>query len=47
MARSVQNQNTYYGDEMSKLLANNKAEPVSADVINRIPSSNVVGGDGL
>jgi hypothetical protein len=33
----------YYGDEMSKFLSNHKAEPVSADVINRIPSQNVVG----
>jgi hypothetical protein len=31
----------YYGDEMNKLLANNKPADVSADVINRIPSSNV------
>lgn len=33
----------FFGDKMSKLLANHKAEPLSAAVINRIPSSNVVG----
>jgi hypothetical protein len=33
----------FFGDKMSKLLASHKAEPVSAAVINRIPSSNVVG----
>lgn len=33
----------YYGKEMSKLLANYKPEAVSASVINRIPSQNVVG----
>ncbi|MEI9908579.1 MAG: DUF4836 family protein [Bacteroidota bacterium] len=36
-------QKQYYGEEMSKFLSNNKSEPISADVINRIPSSNVVG----
>ncbi|MBL7744471.1 MAG: DUF4836 family protein [Chitinophagaceae bacterium] len=32
---------TYYGEEMSKLLAEYKPQPVSAELINRIPSSNV------
>lgn len=36
-------QKQYYGDEMSKFLSNNKPGPISADVINRIPSSNVAG----
>jgi hypothetical protein len=33
----------YYGDKIGKVLANNPAEPISAAMINRIPSSNVVG----
>jgi hypothetical protein len=33
----------YYGEEMSKILAKYKPKPVSADVINRIPSQNIVG----
>jgi hypothetical protein len=33
----------YYGDEMRKLLADYPAKPLSEDVINRIPSQNVVG----
>jgi hypothetical protein len=37
------NSKQYYGDEMSKFLADYKAAPISADVINRIPSNNVVG----
>ncbi|MDP4263741.1 MAG: DUF4836 family protein [Bacteroidota bacterium] len=32
----------YHSDEMNKILSDNKPEPVSAAVINRIPSSNVV-----
>jgi hypothetical protein len=32
----------YYSDEMNRILANSKAENIKADVINRIPSSNVV-----
>jgi Domain of unknown function (DUF4836) len=35
--------NQYYGEKMRKLMSDYKAEPVSAAVINRIPSSNVVG----
>ncbi|MBC7947680.1 MAG: DUF4836 family protein [Chitinophagaceae bacterium] len=34
---------SYYNEEMSKLLANHKPENISAEMINRIPSSNVVG----
>ena len=33
----------YYGEEMQKLLADYPARPLSADVINRLPSQNVVG----
>jgi Domain of unknown function (DUF4836) len=33
----------YYNEKMRKLFADYKAEPVSAAVINRIPSSNVAG----
>lgn len=32
---------SYYGEEMSKLLSEYKSQPVSAELINRIPSSNV------
>jgi hypothetical protein len=32
----------FYSDQMSKIYANNKSENISADVINRIPSSDVV-----
>jgi hypothetical protein len=35
--------NQYYGEKMRKLMSDYKAEPVSAAVINRIPSSNVMG----
>ena len=33
----------YYGEEMQKLLDNYPAKPISADVLNRLPSQNVVG----
>ena len=33
----------YYGEEMRKLLSDYPARPLSEDVINRIPSQNVVG----
>src|SRR4030095_9078303 len=33
----------YYGEEMQKLLSRYPARPLSADVINRLPSQNVVG----
>jgi hypothetical protein len=33
----------YYGEEMRKLLSDYPAKPLSEDVINRIPSQNVVG----
>ena len=33
----------YYGEEMQKLLSRYSAKPLSADVINRLPSQNVVG----
>ncbi len=33
----------YHSDEMNKILSDNRPKPVSADVINRIPSSDVVG----
>jgi len=33
----------YYGDEMRKILSDYPAKPLSEDVINRIPSQNVVG----
>ena len=33
----------YYGEEMRKILADYPAKPLSEDVINRIPSQNVVG----
>ena len=32
----------YYSDELSKVIANNRPEPISAEMINRIPSSDVV-----
>ncbi len=33
----------YYGKEMSQLLADYPSKPLSADVLNRIPSQNIVG----
>jgi hypothetical protein len=33
----------YYGEEMQKLLASHPAKPLSADVLNRLPSQNIVG----
>ena len=33
----------YYSKEMSKLLADYPAKPISVDVLNRIPSQNVIG----
>ena len=33
----------YYGKEMSKLLADYPAKPISKDILNRIPSPNVIG----
>jgi len=33
----------YYGEEMQKLIASHPAKPLSADVLNRLPSQNVVG----
>lgn len=33
----------YYGKEMSKLLSAYRSKPVSTDVVNRIPSSDVIG----
>ena len=32
----------YYGEEMQKLLASHRSKPLSADVLNRLPSQNVV-----
>ena len=33
----------YYGEEMQKLLAAHPSKPLSADVLNRLPSQNVIG----
>jgi hypothetical protein len=32
----------YYNDEMTKVIAANRPQPISADIINRLPSSDVV-----
>jgi hypothetical protein len=32
----------YFNDEMSKVIAANRPQPISADIINRLPSSDVV-----
>ena len=42
MAKIIAKTKHYYGEEWSKLLANNRPTSITADVINRIPSSDVV-----